>query len=782
ILAAVTLHAQTEDCGNGLDDDGDGLVDCADPDCSSGSVPTGAFFNTATNGAGGVLAGGSFDSNWDFATGSAAGPYTPAIVMTIYPGSYYPSPWADCDWIAHNATGTHSVNTDYYYRIQFYLPCTTPCGASYATPGVFCLNMDFFADNSVTEVLVNGVVQTGLAGVPPPGDPYYHVGFSAAGGVSLTLCNDWQPGLNELIIHIASGPGYSGFLAQNSTTSPPVTGDPTILPAYVNTTSCLDGGIVDFDAASTGGTWTASCGTCIDAATGAFDPMAAGVGAYTVVYALTVPCPASDTTTITVIDTADATIVPVAPVCANTAAFAFTSATPGGTWSATCGTCINATTGVFDPNIAGAGTYTITHSFSAPCAATDNETITVLPVPDPGIVPPAVMCNNGSAVTLTAATAGGTWSATCGTCINSATGLFNPAAAGSGSWTVTYSLGGTCPASDIQTVNVLPFLNATINPVGLKCSSEAPFAFTAASTGGTWSATCGACINASTGVVDPSLLSAGTYTITYTTPAPCGTTDTETLTISDANLMAVPTAETCNGYGDGIILAVGSGTGPFTYTITGPETATNTSGNFTGLDAGTYTVTVTNTDGCTDVNTSVVGSPAPVIAAFTATPNIGLLPLNVVFTNTSTGATSYVWDLVVDTVFTTNASGTYVNEDQYTIVLYAMNGACADTAYLTIEAISPSELDVYNVFSPNGDGVNDVFITTWINLSEFSIKIYNRWGQLMFESNDQTKGWDGKDLGGKDATDGTYYYLVKAKGKDEQAYDQHGHVTLFRNK
>ncbi|HYG51159.1 MAG TPA: hypothetical protein VD905_09670, partial [Flavobacteriales bacterium] len=319
MLAALSLQAQTEDCGNGVDDDADGLVDCADPDCSSASVPTGAFFNTATNGTGGTLPGGSFDNNWDFSTGSITGPYSPAIVMTSYPGSYYPSPWVDCDWISHNSLGTHSVNTDYYYRIQFYLPCTTPCGASYSTPGVFCLNMDFFADNAVTEVYVNGVLQTGLAGIPPPGDPYYHVGFSASGGVSLSLCNDWQPGLNELVIHITSGPGYSGFLAQNSTSAPPVAGDPTILPAYTNTTSCIDGGIVDFDAVSTGGTWTATCGTCIDSVTGIFDPMAAGVGTYTVTYALTVPCPANDTTLITVIDTADATINPVAPVCANAA-------------------------------------------------------------------------------------------------------------------------------------------------------------------------------------------------------------------------------------------------------------------------------------------------------------------------------------------------------------------------------------------------------------------------------------------------------------------------------
>ncbi|HYG51975.1 MAG TPA: gliding motility-associated C-terminal domain-containing protein, partial [Flavobacteriales bacterium] len=436
-----------------------------------------------------------------------------------------------------------------------------------------------------------------------------------------------------------------------------------------------------------------------------------------------------------------------------------------------------------NPAIAGAGTYTITHSFSAPCSASDNETITVLPVPNASITTTTLLCDNMIAYTLTAATPGGSWSATCGTCINSSTGVFNPSVSGAGTFVATYAVtSGGCTGTDTENIDVLPYLDATINPVGVKCQDSGPFNFTAASTGGVWSATCGTCINSSTGAVDPSTVSAGTYTITYTTPAPCGNTDTETLIISDANLMTVPTAETCYGYNDGIILAVASGTGPYTYSITGPESATNATGNFSGLEPGGYTVTVTNADGCTDNNTITVDSPAPVLASFTATPQVGLSPLNVLFTNTSSGATGYVWDLVIDTVFTTNASGTYVDEGIYTITLYVLNGVCADTATVNIEVILPSALEVYNVFSPNGDGVNDTFITTWINLKEFSIKIFNRWGQLMFESNDQNKGWDGKDMDGKNVTDGTYYYIVKATGFDEKMYDQHGCVTLFRDK
>ncbi len=192
---------------------------------SSGSAPSGSEFNTGSNGSGGTLPGGSQDLNWSVSANNINGPYSPAVVMTTIPGSYYSSPWPDCAWISHNANGSHSGNVDYYYQTQFDLPCFNSCGQSYADPGVFCLNLDFFADNAVFEIYVNGVPQS--AGIPaiPPANPYSYVGYSQANMVSVSLCNNWQPGTNTLIVQMVSGAPFAGFLAQTSVNPPPVITD-----------------------------------------------------------------------------------------------------------------------------------------------------------------------------------------------------------------------------------------------------------------------------------------------------------------------------------------------------------------------------------------------------------------------------------------------------------------------------------------------------------------------------------------------------------------------------
>lgn len=208
---------------------------------STGSAPAGSEFNTGNNGSGGTLLGGIQDLNWTVSPNNINGPYSPAVVMTSIPASYYSSPWPDCAWIAHNATGSHTGNVDYYYQTQFDLPCFNSCGQSYSDAGVFCLNLDFFADNAVLEIYVNGVPQS--AGIPaiPPANPYGYVGYSQANMVSVSLCNNWQPGTNTLIVQMVSGAPFAGFLAQTSVNPPPVVTD-TLAMTICNGQSISFGG------------------------------------------------------------------------------------------------------------------------------------------------------------------------------------------------------------------------------------------------------------------------------------------------------------------------------------------------------------------------------------------------------------------------------------------------------------------------------------------------------------------------------------------------------------
>src|ERR1043165_9715264 len=93
----------------------------------------------------------------------------------------------------------------------------------------------------------------------------------------------------------------------------------------------------------------------------------------------------------------------------------------------------------------------------------------------------------------------------------------------------------------------------------------------------------------------------------------------------------------------------------------------------------------------------------------------------------------------------------------------------------------PSKLEVPNVFTPNGDGVNDYFILHTANLTDITCSIYDRWGALMYEveSDKGNISWDGKTGGGKEVPSGTYFWIVKAAGKDGATYEEKGNVTIF---
>lgn len=94
--------------------------------------------------------------------------------------------------------------------------------------------------------------------------------------------------------------------------------------------------------------------------------------------------------------------------------------------------------------------------------------------------------------------------------------------------------------------------------------------------------------------------------------------------------------------------------------------------------------------------------------------------------------------------------------------------------------IPPATLFFPNAFTPDGDGVNDTFGPVFSSVNEFNIVIFDRWGHLVFETDDIHKHWDGKVKGGTDAETGVYVYKYRAKGHYFEANEQYGHVTLLR--
>ncbi len=99
-----------------------------------------------------------------------------------------------------------------------------------------------------------------------------------------------------------------------------------------------------------------------------------------------------------------------------------------------------------------------------------------------------------------------------------------------------------------------------------------------------------------------------------------------------------------------------------------------------------------------------------------------------------------------------------------------------DSVYVETTA---NTLLVPNAFTPNGDGLNDYFQIAQINVATINMKVFNRWGQLVFIGTDVMKGWDGR-FNGKPEQNGVYVYQVYVTYLDGSTETRKGNVTLLR--
>ncbi|MBN4062182.1 MAG: hypothetical protein COA57_02365 [Flavobacteriales bacterium] len=370
-----------------------------------------------------------------------------------------------------------------------------------------------------------------------------------------------------------------------------------------------------------------------------FDPAIAGPGTHTITYSWDDQngCSGTATETITVTNSNDATITAVGNLCENSSSITLNAATSGGTWS---GTSVSGSS--FDPASAGVGTHIVTYTVgSGSCSDSDTETIVVDAIPDATITSVSTLCTSDPAITLNAATPGGTWS---GTGVSGTS--FDPSVAGNGTHTITYTVtSGGCTNSDTENIVVVSNPDATINPVSNLCQSDAPVTLSAATAGGIWSGT-----GISGTTFDPAVAGGGTHIITYTVGSgSCSDSDTVSIVINDPNVSLSSTPENC-GAGDGTATATPSGgASPFSYNWSDGQTTQTAS----VLIAGNYSITITDNSGCTDTASVIVngtGGPAVLIAATdvscngnadgtaTATPSGGTTPYTYLWTGGQTTA------------------------------------------------------------------------------------------------------------------------------------------------
>lgn len=173
--------------------------------------------------------------------------------------------------------------------------------------------------------------------------------------------------------------------------------------------------------------------------------------------------------------------------------------------------------------------------------------------------------------------------------------------------------------------------------------------------------------------------------------------------------------------------------------------------------------------------------PAAPVAQFTVnTQNPGSNE-PVQFTNQSFNATNYLWSFNDGTTSTeVNPIHTFQNNGDYLVCLTAYNdGPCPDTACRLIFVRFTPLIDVPNAFSPNGDGQNDILYVKGRGIQTILFRVFNRWGEKVFESNDINIGWDGTYKGEPQEMD-VYAWTLNAILDGNISVTKNGNVTLIR--
>lgn len=306
----------------------------------------------------------------------------------------------------------------------------------------------------------------------------------------------------------------------------------------------------------------------------------------------------------------------------------------------------------------------------------------------------------------------------------------------------------------------------------------------------------------------------GTVDYLVTATNSCGYSSTDTVTITLNQTLMIDTLfsfpATCDPIG-AVSAVISGATGVPNYEWHGPNDPNSAAfinaSVWQNLSSGWYYFTIED-DVCSANDSVFVDILNPPMAAFTATPNDGCTPLEVLFQNNSQNASNFQWDFGNGN--TANVGNMDPQTQTYTnsaiVRLIASEGNCADTTYATItisicgctdplavnydptanfdngSCLYPAPT-VYapNVFTPNNDGDNDLYFLTTTNATNIELTIINRWGNVVFEKSGVNPAWDGKTQNGALADDGVYFYKYKVDGLQDQYLEGHGFLQLIRD-
>ena len=499
-----------------------------------------------------------------------------------------------------------------------------------------------------------------------------------------------------------TSPGPCG---SSSTASVTITLAPIATFSYTGTPYCQNAANPSptFSGGGSAGTFTSTAGLVfVSAASGVVNLASSTAGTYTVTNTIAAAGGCAAVTA-----TSTITITPVQSSAFNYSASTFCQSgvnpTPtitgvaGGTFTSTPAGLVFVSAGTGQINLAGSGlnTYTITYTSPGPCSSSSTASVTIT------LAPAATFsytgtpyCQNAAnpSPTFSGGGSAGTFTSTVGLSINAATGVVNLSSSTTGTYTVTNTIAasGGCPAATAtSSITINPAQNAAFNYTGSTfCSSGAnPTPTITGTAGGTFSSFPGGLVfvSASTGQINLSGSTLGTYSVVYTTAGPCPAADTVSITITTVPLATFSYSGTpyCqNDPNPSPTLGAGASAGTFTSTagLVFVSAATGVV-NLLASTSGTYTVTntIAASGGCpaSTATSTITINPIPVVTVNSPTICTGQIA-----TLTAGGATTYTWSAGATSTGVNTATASPGGTTSYTVT--GTSAGCTNTAVATV--------------------------------------------------------------------------------------------------
>lgn len=299
----------------------------------------------------------------------------------------------------------------------------------------------------------------------------------------------------------------------------------------------------------------------------------------------------------------------------------------------------------------------------------------------------------------------------------------------------------------------------------------------------TWTSNNGTIVDTSNNEIELKFTTTpGSHTITINAINQCGSA----AATKSVQVKPYPTVNANNDtivcINEPVILNTNTGAG-YTYSWSDGTTVISSThdATVTPSTSTNYIVSVTGTGGCVKKDTVTIQIQTPVTLSYADSicPNGDY---SIALTADTTG-TAYLWSNGGASTQQISIADTGI----YTLTVNFTNAVCPKIETFNVKPDAcPVELKLPNVFSPNGDSYNDFFTPIppgefdVYDIEKFEIKIFNRWGQLLFESTDPSFKWNGNNKAGKTLADGVYYYIAEIGSKSDKPKSLTGFITLTR--